>query len=311
MWHERSGTVLVEPGDRDFWQGLWKSDVFRALLEDPTQPYGALLGRAMRQPWWFVDAHHEYERRHFSIWFGQVFLRREYANPVITDLYYWHDLVHALTFRRLDDPSLTEADWRRAMRANEIAVSIETEMLIYARCPSLRPQSFQDRIWMDDLTVRAPLGVQDRDRFLSRSSRLRDYCHRLKSDPDFAAAEQALRQAVLDPWPLPHPNWVGHDPGCNAQWFWDLRRAVTLDPDPDNAVEVALRRYEDQAQPYYNKWVKDWRQVELDRARFQQLVAQGDWRQAVEERQERWAYVADDNGVPYGTLAPRPKKKAS
>lgn len=312
MWHERPGTILVEPGDRAFWQGLWKSDVFRALLDDPAQPYGALLERAIEQPWWFVDAHHDYERRHFSIWFGQVFLRREYENPVITDLYYWHDLVHALTFRRLDDPSLTEADWRRAMRANEIAVSIETEMLIYARCPALRAQSFQERIWMDDLEAsRDPLSTQDYDRRVGRTHRLLAYHHRLDFDPGFAATELALRQAVLDPWPLPHPAWAGHDPGCAAQWFWDMRRAVTLDPDPDNAVEVALRRYEDQAQPYYNKWANDWRRVELDRARFQQLVAEGNWRKAVAERHAHWTRVADDNGVPYGTLAPRPKKKAS
>ena len=305
MWHERAGTLFVPPGSRDFWQGFWRTDVFRELLADPRQPYGQLLDRAVEQPWWFVDARQEYEKRHFSIWFGQVFLRREYDNPVITDLYYWHDLVHAMTFRRLDDPALTEHDWRVAMRANEIAVSIETEMLIYLRAPALRAQSFSGRIWLDDVSEER-LDAQA----LSRTHRLLAYWKRMREDAGFARSEDALRLAAADPWPLEHPEWKGHDPGCDKRWFWDIRRAVTLDPDQANPVEVALRRYEDQAFPYYAKWSGHWRQVESDRARFQSLVSQGDWMRAVAERQARWCEVADDNGVPYGTLAPRLRKKA-
>ena len=50
MWHLRKGTVLVEPGDRVFWNRLWQSEVFKNLLNDERQPYGQLLESAMQRP---------------------------------------------------------------------------------------------------------------------------------------------------------------------------------------------------------------------------------------------------------------------
>lgn len=298
MWHLRKGTVLVEPGDRVFWNSLWQSEVFKNLLNDERQPYGQLLESAMQRPWWFVDAEQEYERRHFSIWFGQVFLRRSYDNPVITDLYYWHDLMHAMTFQNLSNPEgMSESEWRIVMRANEIKVSIETEMLIYLRAPDLRAQSFKERIWLDDLVHPLPQSLADR---------LSGYRQKLLKDQNFAAQEAALRFSVKQGWPLPHPEGQNDR---DASWFWDLRRAVTLDPNVENPVEVALHRYEEQAWPYYAKWSNHWREVESARSRFEMLLSLGYWRQAVKEREDCWLRVADDNGVPYGTLAPRLKRK--
>lgn len=301
MWHERPGTQLVQPQDSAFWEGLWKTQAFRDVLNDPMTGYKHLLGTARHRPWWFVDAQMPYERYHFSIWLGDVFLRREYDNPVITDMYYWHDLVHALTFRRIDPSRVDEQGWRLAMRANEIAVSIETEMLIYLRAPHLRAHSFTDRIWIDDLTDPLPSGLE---------SRLTDYRQRLADEPEFAFQEAQLREALPSHWPLFHP-MSALQQGRPFRWFWDLRRAVTINPDPDNAVEVALHRYEQQAMPFYKKWSGHWDEVELDRARFAMLCEQGNWEQAVMERHQRWEERADENGVPYGMLAPRPKKKAA
>ena len=297
MWHKRPNTLLVEVGDSEFWDNIWHSQVFKDCIKQEG-PYKDLIEKAQEQPWWFVDAEQNYEHRHFSIWFGQTFLRRQYSNPVITDLYYFHDLVHAMTFRRMDDENLTEQDWRLAMRANEIAVSIETEMLMYWRFPELRQHTFAEKIWADDITSPTPEYLQ---------KRVDNYRMRYALDADFAEKEGALRRAVLKDWPLKHPE-LATAQGRDFDWFWDLRRETTLNPDPENPVEVALRKYEDQAQPFYNKWVNDWRDVEKERAKFADLCASGNWLEAVRNRHKCWESNADKNGVPYGDLAPRPKK---
>jgi hypothetical protein len=86
---------------------------------------------------------------------------------------------------------------------------------------------------------------------------------------------------------------------------------VTLNPDPANPVEVALRRYEDQAAPFYAKWTGMWPEVEADRAAFQAACDAGRWTEAVAARQQRWCQRSDSHGVPYGDLAPRRRKPKS
>lgn len=298
MWHKRSDTVLVEAGDRTYFDRLFATPAFRELLEDPTTGYGVLLDQASLRPWWFVSAQQPYERYHFSAWIGDTFLRRTYDNPVITDMYYWHDLVHAMTFRLLDPHIQDFQSWRLAMRSNEIAVSIETEMLIYLRNPSLRAHTF-DQIWLDDLTDPLPERL---------ATRLEAYRARLQEDEAFATSEYALRSALPEYWPLFHPIRA-LEQGRDFNWFWDLRRAVTLWPDENNAMEMALHKYEAQANPFYQKWTHHWREVENHRLEFANLIKRGAWREAVELRHKLWDNRADSNGVPYGDLAPRPKKR--
>lgn len=299
MWHNRPTTKLVVPSDKGFFSNLFATPQFRALLEDSSTGYGALLELASLRPWWFVDAQQPYERYHFSIWFGDTFLRRTYDNPVITDMYYWHDLVHALTFRTLDRSIQDFETWRLAMRSNEIAVSIETEMLIYLRNENLRQASFPHPIWIDELTDPLPAAL---------AARLDRYQDLLASDENFSASEHALLSALPDHWPLPHPIRA-LEQGRDFLWFWQLRRATTLWPDENNPVEVALHRYEQQATPFYMKWSNHWREVEDHRSEFAQLVSDGQWERAVQLRHQLWSMRSDANGVPYGDLAPRPKKR--
>lgn len=292
MWHERSDTQLVEPGDLGFWRGLWRTDAFRALMEDPATGYGELLVKAARSPWWFISAEQGYERRHFSVWFGQAIIRRSYENPVIEDLYYFHDLLHALTF--VDGSRMDEAAWRLAMRANEIAVSMETEVLVYWRCPELRSQSFHFPIWHDQIT--AGLSPHARDRLIGyRAGMLRNH------GTDAAQHEAALVRAV-PAWPLAHVSDPQRDLP-NRQTLWDLRRAISLAPQAGNEVEMELAKYENQAEPFYDAWSNQWRQVERERAIFAQLCADGRWKDAVARRQGVWQSVANEDGVPYGDLA--------
>ena len=296
MWHERPNTQLVEPGDTAFWQTLWKTDAFRALLDDPRTGYAKILEQAARLPWWFVDSEQAYERRHFSVWFANTFIRRAYDNPAITDLFHWHDLLHAMTFRSFHpEEPVTDEQWRLAMRANEIAVSMETETIVYWRNPALRALAWPQPIWHDQLTN--PLAP-------ALLSRLRRYRISTQSRTPSAAAlhEQALPQAVLEPWPLPYQP----DPTLDRvdwQGLWELRRTVTLEPDLDNTVERDIARYESMADPFFFHWANDWREVEHERFVFQSLCGQGQWRQAVARRQMHWERVSNADGVPYGNIA--------
>lgn len=294
MWHERTNTQLVEPGDRAFWENLWRTDEFRALFADPRTGYGQVLDAAAKLPWWFVDSEQAYERRHFSVWFGNAFVRREYDNPVITDLFYWHDLLHALTFRRFAEPT-NEAAWRLAMRANEIAVSMETETLIYWRHPGLRAKGWQQEIWFDQL--QAPLSASLRNRLASYREQVPAF-----SRAPFATYERDLREAVMNPWPLPFDP-AGTTSELDWNGLWDLRRAVTRKPDLNNAIERDIARYESMADPFFFHWSNDWKEVEDERFAFQALCDQGLWKEAVARRQAHWARVSNADGVPYGDIA--------
>lgn len=296
MWHERANTQLVEPGDLSFWKNLWLTDGFRSLVDDERTGYARILEQAAQLPWWFVDSQQSYERRHFSVWFANTFIRRQYDNPVLTDLFHWHDLLHALTFRRFSpEENPTEAQWRLAMRANEIAVSMETETLIYWRNPDLRAQSWNQPIWQDQIL--GPLAP-------NLLARLRAYIVQVQAkDPSPAALyERELRQALIHPWPLPYDP----DPRLDrVGWdgLWQLRRTVALAPDLDNPVEKDIARYEAMAEPFFFHWRNDWQEVERECFAFGQLCQQGQWRQAVARRHEHWKRVSNEEGVPYGDIA--------
>ena len=180
------------------------------------------------------------------------------------------------------------------MRSNEIAVSMETEVLIYWRNPDLRPQSFDHPIWQDQLVN--GLSVSARERLLAYRAR----CLR-EPTSEFALHEQALRRA-LPPWPLSHDFCPTRDLPTRDT-LWELRRALSLAPDPHNAVEMELARYENLAEPFYDGWCGQWRQVEQERAVFSAWCREGRWKEAVARREAIWSHTSNEDGVPYGELA--------
>lgn len=288
MWHKDPRTRFVEPGDKGFWMGLWKSDAFRSLLEDPRTGYAAALERAAELPWWFVEPTQDYERRHFTVWFAHTFVNRTYENPVISDLFYWHDLLHALTFA---DSSLRDFDgWKQSMRANEIAVSLETEILIYRRQPALRNLAFPHPIWQDRL---APPLTSD------LTERLGLFRQDMANHPADFQKEKALRQEVPANWPVPDPD----DNGLSFDDLWDLRRAVTRRSRKEDALEQTMVDYEAQAVPFYETWRTHWKEVETERQQFLQANKDGRWREAVHRRTALWERRCNADGIPYGDMA--------
>ncbi len=180
------------------------------------------------------------------------------------------------------------------MRSNEIAVSLETELLIHWRCPGLKAKAFQHPIWHDELTF--PLRPDLRDRLVrQRLSRQHGTSDDDRHERDLLAACPTM---LVHDWSM-SPT----DDGLDGVGLWDLRRAITRWPHRERPTEAMMERYESQAAPFYHAWSERWGTVEDERLRFENLCEAGDWRQAVRERETYWTKVADANGVPYGDEA--------
>lgn len=286
MWHRDPQTFKVAPGDRAFWTGLWQSPQFRACLADPDEPYRWVLERAIARPWWFVPLRTPCEKYHFGAWFGQALGQRTYERPLIHDLYWLHEILHALTFE--NDPQGSAGQWERRMRANEILVSLETEVLVYARYPDWREHTFAQTIWADRFDLRSAPAQMSTE--LARAWQ--------RTVP---AREHALRHARPS-WPLPYP--ATRDFSSPLALWW-RRRQAALTPLSDDAPEHLIAQYEGQATEFFQAWRPHWRQVERDRQHFEAACAAGRWRQAVADRERRWEQVSDAQGLPYGQVAHR------
>lgn len=276
MWHRDPLTHLVHANDPSFWQTVWKSPQFQKLLKDPTDPYQKIIAWAAAQPWWFVPLRQAYEKYHFGTWFGQTLGQRTYENPLIHDLYLFHEVLHAATFE--DMPASTDQEWEARMRANEIMVSLETEVLVYARHPEWRSASFDQPIWADHFDLSpGPL----------------------TTTPWQAVGVEQRLWTHRPGWPLPF--FPTQSFGDLAR-LWVRRRQAALHPDPQDASETLIAQYEDQATLFFDSWRPYWRQVERDRIVFSHRGARGDWDGAIAQRLTRWDEVSNADGVPYGDV---------
>jgi hypothetical protein len=135
--------VLRTPGAvAEFVHALWRTDVFResAYVADWVRRFAAhsAVFAEMSEP--------EIEYPHFATWFGMTYLR-SYPDAAVSDLYYLHEIVHAVLLRYEARPLFTA--WYRRMASIELSASLETECYAYLAVPGLRAISFPDEIWVD------------------------------------------------------------------------------------------------------------------------------------------------------------------
>jgi hypothetical protein len=127
---------------RHYVHGLWRSTLFRE-----SDYVGRWVDRFAAQPRVFAEMSDvELEYPHFGTWFGMTYLRT-YSEPVVSDLYYLHELVHAILLTYESQPLFTA--WYRKMTTIELSASLETECFVYLSIPGLRDMSFPDEIWAD------------------------------------------------------------------------------------------------------------------------------------------------------------------
>lgn len=128
---------------KKFVNDLWQTSIFRE------SEYVARWVQAfcLRTGWVFAEmSEPELEYAHFGTWFGLTYLRH-YDNKVVSDLYYMHELVHAVLAKY--DPTDSFTSWYRRVNNTEFDASLETEAYIYMEIPKLRDVSFGDQIWAD------------------------------------------------------------------------------------------------------------------------------------------------------------------
>jgi hypothetical protein len=155
-------TALASPAETTaYLRGLWRTDVFRK-----SDYVEAWVQRLAPRPLVFAEMSDvELEYPHFGTWFGMTYLRT-YAEPAVSDLYYLHEMVHAVLLHeapRTPPPPLFTA-WYRKMNGIELSSSLETECYVYLHVPGARDVSFKDEIWVDRyLGGQARLGDSLRD----------------------------------------------------------------------------------------------------------------------------------------------------
>ena len=138
---------LITPNEiNSFVRSLWKSEQFKSSHDDPAGYINAWTNKFKQFPRIFFKTTDDHiEKGHFTSWMNCIAIR-EYENPVVQDLYYLHEILHATTM-----PYLNGADfetWRQKIFKNELETSLDSEVLVYFNLP-IRKESFTFPIWAD------------------------------------------------------------------------------------------------------------------------------------------------------------------
>lgn len=173
-----------------FTSSLWQSDLFRRSASKEGGYIQRWARRFAECPRLIAEASEpDIEASHFYSWMNALTLRA-YDNPVVSDLYYLHEMVHMATLYGetvVEQPTRAKSSfesWRSKMMNNELEASLTSEVLVYFALPELRTLSFPFEIWAD--------------RFLSEKVRLTDkednahYYQRDRLDFTFALTRERL-----------------------------------------------------------------------------------------------------------------------
>lgn len=239
--------LVIQPGDTRHWRDhLFASAPLRAMAKVSPLLTQDLLPLLARQQVAFYDPAPGHPEELFTVWFAHAVANRHYENDVLQDLYFLHELMHLVSFSP-DAPRSIE-EFSLLLRANEIAVSLETEFLIYEHCPALRPLSFTQAIWHDQRPLDTVLPAET--------------LALVKADP----YEQQLRAAV-GPWPFRLPAaWTPE----RYEALWWARRHATR--HPATPAEQTIHHYESAHQRWIERWRSHWEKVVQYRSIFDKCM---------------------------------------
>jgi hypothetical protein len=182
---------LIEPKEiKDFVNNLWQTEEFKKSCTEENGYINSIVAQFSDHPRFFYEVTDDtLERGHFTSWMNAISFRK-YENPVIQDLYYLHEILHATTMRY--NQKLDFSRWKGKMIDNEVEVSLDSEVLVYLKLITLRPKSFDFEIWADSLT---DLNMNDPDfRKNLKKERVRIYkTPNPKSKPELEIAKYHLQ----------------------------------------------------------------------------------------------------------------------
>lgn len=140
--------ALWRPKDiEDFAGSQLRTDRFKDSLADKGGYIRHWVSRFGQIPRIFFDMNDgKVEHPHFYPWMG-CFMRRDYDNPAVNDLFWLHEIGHAVM---LDYDERTTFDgWLQKMIENELRTALESECMVYWEIPGLRSDTFAFEIWAD------------------------------------------------------------------------------------------------------------------------------------------------------------------
>lgn len=144
----RNPTVLVSRDDvHDYVGALWRSEPFRRSYQNGGFVYRHVESYAWLPRMFAEESNEALERAHFSTWWNVIMLRPFYENPVVSDLYYLHEMTHAATMPYMH--GIGRAAFDEKMQRNELEASVLSEIAVYLEMPELREASFDHPIYAD------------------------------------------------------------------------------------------------------------------------------------------------------------------
>lgn len=134
---------IIYPQDiPNFISSLWLSDEFKQLHHNNLF-FKILVKKLSRSPIFFYDLSHPKGRNHLTSIFRFI-AKRQYDNPYIQDLYYFHELCHCAQYSVQND--IDYELWSKNLSINELYASLFSEVFIYFFSPEIMSKTF-DPLW--------------------------------------------------------------------------------------------------------------------------------------------------------------------
>jgi hypothetical protein len=215
---------------REYVDQLWSTSWVRNSRVVRTRMLEPLLKRPIT---FFDPTDPALEWSHFTSWMGAI-AHRTYENPLIQDLYYLHEFMHAATLPYQSySSSTTFAEWFRTMTLNEAQASLISEAYIYLENPEMRSESFDFEIWVD--------------RFLGEAEGANHV-------PDFMNTPA-----------------YGFSPGPDSydlERLFQARVQAMTSPLPFDLCALQIHHYAKQNLQWANVWANSWREVQIEMQQY-------------------------------------------
>lgn len=137
-------TVLPENISSYLLENIWASDIFRSYHKTPGSIIDKLVQKVSQAPVFFYELSYSKERIQLTS-FVRCIAFRQYDNPYIQDLYYFHELVHLASY--ISPENITFEEWKQNLNENELVASLHSEAFIYLWSPELLDKTFPD-LWV-------------------------------------------------------------------------------------------------------------------------------------------------------------------
>jgi hypothetical protein len=278
---------FVPDGARAF-DALWRSEPARRALE--AGRFDALLKMLGGRGWLLAEPAWTEEKLHFHAWHSDAFMAWPRAGEdakvkALEDLTALHEWLHMAT---LPAGFASETAWLADFRANEIAVSLESEVLVRWRAPGLQEAALPGvAFWADQVAL-------GRDAWRGQPGRAEReglWAERLAADPmERAMRDRFGREFVLGEMP---ESWA--TTGWTPLSLWDARRQASLWPEAGNEAEQGISAYEAGSWGWMRQWLWLAPEIEANRLALRAALAEG-------RAAEGWQAFADRLGQSMGEL---------